>query len=183
MYFHKRTVSVCVSSKSYSFMKFVQTCRLIKAYQTVFRTMITSKQRVRQRRIGQTKKWVATRQNVCPMQLGVWLASRESSLKIFARLWAWSLLPLAGVWSGDWHWIFHPWSCFTATTLQDLRLTEFRVWKYRLAIYKLVRLKTRAAQLLKSSYTWLKSFCNLATSESFISPHHISSYTVCWPCE
>ena len=135
MYFHKRTVSVCVSSKSYSFMKFVQTCRLIKAYQTVFRTMITSKQRVRQRRIGQTKKWVATRQNVCPVQLGVWLASRESLRGCGRGL----CLPLAGVrlasYPGrsltrlecDWHWIFHPWSCFTATTLQDLRLTEFRV--------------------------------------------------------
>ena len=50
--FHKRTVSVCVSSKSYSFMKFVQTCTLYRGLPNSFRTTPTSKQRVRQRRIG-----------------------------------------------------------------------------------------------------------------------------------
>ena len=51
----------------YSFMKtsLYKLVGFIKAYQTVFRTVITSKQRVRQRRIGQIKKWVATRQKLC----------------------------------------------------------------------------------------------------------------------
>ena len=64
-------------------------------------------------------------------------------VSVFARF--------VGVVSSSASTIGFPPSYLTATTLQDLRLTEFRSsWKYQLAMYKLVCLKTKAAQLFKS---------------------------------
>ena len=52
----------------------------IEAYQTVFRTTIAPKRRVRQQRIGQSKKWVVTRMFVPHTHAGGGVAcgARES---------------------------------------------------------------------------------------------------------
>ena len=63
-------------------------------------------------------------------------------VSVFARF--------VGVVSSSASTIGFPPSYLTATTLQDLRLTEFRVGSTNLAMYKLVCLKTKAAQLFKS---------------------------------
>ena len=92
----------------------------IEAYQTVFRTTIAPKRRVRQRRIGQSKKWVVTRMFVPHTHAGGGVAcGARESLPVAGRGRGFSLQLAA---------LGFPPSCLTATTLLAARLApKFRV--------------------------------------------------------
>ena len=133
------------------------------AYQAVFRTTITRKQKVRQRRIGQG--WWP--ECLClyrtPTQVEVWLASRSLPVS-----WAWfrlQLLPLSFH-----HPIWLPRPCKTCAWL-SFEL-EVPIGHVQTSLFE-----NQGSSALQISYTWLKS-CSLPTSECFISPHCIISYTV-----
>lgn len=134
------------------------------AYQAVFRTTITRKQKVRQRRIGQG--WWP--ECLClyrtPTQVEVWLASRSSLCPFRGRGFIFSFYHCFH------HPIWLPRPCKTCAWL-SFEL-EVPIGHVQTSLFE-----NQGSSALQISYTWLKS-CSLPTSECFISPHCIISCTV-----